>query len=389
MRKIRFMIKRDFWTTKIQEAWEKVPIVWLSGVRRSGKTTLAQFFKDALYLNCDLISTKNRLLDPETFYESVGAHQIIFDEIHQLDDPSMLLKIASDSYPHLKILATGSSTVLATKKFKDTLTGRKRNVFLLPILAEELRLFGVNDLQKRLLYGGLPQALLAKEKDNEFYAEWIDSFFARDIQELFNIQKRREFILMLELLLRLNGSLLEVDTISKQIGISRPTVYNYINALELTNVIYILRPFHGGHSREIIKQPKVYAFDTGFVSYCRGWHSLHLQDCGKLLENLTLDVLLSRLDKKSVYFWRDKQKREIDFVYSKNNIAFDVIEAKWSADAYNVENLSVFRSIYPKGQNIVVTSQATPAYAKKFGKHLVTFYPITEFYKVAESFAHK
>lgn len=258
----------------------------------------------------------------------------------------MILKIAADNYKNLRILATGSSTLLATKKFKDTLTGRKRNVLLLPILPDELEIFGIKDLQKRLLYGGLPQALLAEKKDNEFYAEWIDSFFARDIQELFNIQKRREFLLTLELLLRLNGCLLEINSVSKQIGISRPTVYNYINALELTHIIYCLRPFHGGSSHEIIKQQKIYAFDTGFVSYCRGWDSLRLQDCGELLENLVLDVLLSKLDKKSIYFWRDKQKREIDFIYNKGNSVCDVIEAKWNAEAFDMKNLTVFRSIY-------------------------------------------
>jgi predicted AAA+ superfamily ATPase len=379
------MIKRDFWVQRVQQAWDKATIVWLSGVRRAGKTTLTQFFEGALYLNCDLVRTKHRLSDPETFYESVTDHKIILDEIHQLDDPSMLLKIASDAYPHLKILATGSSTLLTTKKFKDTLTGRKRNLLLLPILPEELRSFGIKDLEKRLLHGGLPQALLAEPKDNEFYSEWIDSFFARDIQELFNIQKRREFILTLELLLRLNGGLLGIDTISKQIGISRPTVYNYINALELTHTVYILRPFHGRHSREIIKQPRIYAFDTGFVSYCRGWDSLHPRDCGKLLENLVLDVLLSRLDRKSIYFWRDKQKREIDFIYSKNNSICDAIEVKWNANAFEVENLTFFRSLYPRGKNIVVTSQAAPVYTQKLDNINVIFCPISEFGKFIET----
>lgn len=112
---------------------------------------------------------------------------MVLDEVHQLPDPSRLLKIGADAFPKLKILATGSSTLAATQKFRDSLTGRKRVVELVPVLHEELPAFGMTDY---LLRGGLPPALLAKEHNPEFYAEWLDSYFARDVQELFRLEKR-------------------------------------------------------------------------------------------------------------------------------------------------------------------------------------------------------
>src|SRR5690606_10752409 len=105
------MTDRPFWVNKINHAWESRSIVWLSGVRRVGKTSIAKMLPGTTYLNCDLPSVVRRLEDPESFFKSLGNRgTIIFDEIHRLPDPSNLLKIAADEYPYLKILATGSST---------------------------------------------------------------------------------------------------------------------------------------------------------------------------------------------------------------------------------------------------------------------------------------
>ena len=91
------MINRSLWLERIHQAWTRRSIVWLSGVRRVGKTTLARMLPDALCMNCDLPSTLRTLEDPELFLESQSPDSVlIFDEVHHLDDPSRLLKIAAD-----------------------------------------------------------------------------------------------------------------------------------------------------------------------------------------------------------------------------------------------------------------------------------------------------
>lgn len=377
------MIRRDYWLGRIQKAWEKVPIVWLSGVRRSGKTTITREIENALYLNCDLPSTNELLQDPELFYESVTKPIIIFDEIHQLPDPSKILKIGADAYSHFKILATGSSTLAATEKFSDTLTGRKRTVHLVPVLPTELNNFGIKDIKERLVKGGLPPALLSKEIDWEFYAEWVDSFFARDIQELFKVEKRTGFLRVLEFLIKNNGGLTELDSLCKYSGLSTPTVNNYMQILETTHAIHRLRPFHGGSKREILKQPKCYAFDTGFVSYFNGWQNLGTKEAGLLLENLVLETLQSLPSIRKIYFWRDKDQREIDFVCVRHNGDIDTIECKWDPNAFNVKTLDKFREAYPNGNNYVVSSQVAPTYVKKINEQKIIF---TSIYALSELF---
>ncbi len=376
------MIKRPFWTKTIDTTWAKAPVLWLTGVRRVGKTTIAQSYQDALYLNCDLPSTREQLEDPERFYKSVTTSKIVFDEVHQLSNPSQLLKIGADAFPRLKILATGSSTLAATKKFRDSLTGRKRTVHLLPVLVEELSAFGIADLKQRLIRGGLPATLLSKELDSEFYAEWIDSFYARDVQELFHVEKRSGFLKLLEILLRHSGSLIELTNLCKYTGLTRPTVMNYMQVLQVTHAITTLRPYSAGGRREIIAQQKAYGFDTGFVAHMRGWKDLRNPDCGALWEHVVLETLMSIFGDTGIHFWRDKQQREIDFVIPQGRSVCDIVECKWNTDAFETRALTAFRDNYPKGKNIFCSPQITKPYSRKVSGFEITFANASDLRKI-------
>lgn len=355
------MIERPFWQERLAAAWRQASIVWLAGPRRAGKTVLAQSLPEAEFLNCDLPSTAARLRDPESFYHSLKCPMVVFDEVHQLPDPSRLLKIGADAFPRLKILATGSSTLAATRKFQDALTGRKRVVELVPVLYEELPAFGVADLSERFLRGGLPPALLASALDPGFYGEWLDSYYARDVQELFRVEKRAGFLRVLELLLRQSGGLLDVSKLAVGGQVSRPTATNWLSVYQITQVLRLLRPFSGGGRREVVAQPKVYGFDTGLICYVRGWDRLRAEDAGQLWEHLVLETLIAT-GLPAILFWRDKQQREVDFVVPRGRDAVDAIECKWRPDAIEVAGLAAFRACYPKGNNYVVSPLHGPAY---------------------------
>lgn len=361
------MIDRPFWIHRIEKAWEEAPIVWLAGVRRSGKTTLARSLGEERiqYVNCDLPAVADMVGDPELFYRNCTRSFVVFDEIHQLRDPSRLLKIGADAFPRIKILATGSSTLAASKKFRDTLTGRKRQVHLTPALWEELPAFQNTPLIKRLFHGGLPQALLSQTKNPAFYREWMDSFFARDIQRLFAFRDPDKFNALFEFVMKQSGNLLETARTAGALGISRPTVQNHLRALETTHAITLLRPFHGGGQKEILKTPKIYAFDTGFVSFCRGWDPLRPDDYGILWEHLVLEFLQARGQEWKIQYWRDASGREVDFVIPRNRTEVDIIECKWNPKNLDPATMKVFRSYYPAGNNYLISPISTPGYAKR------------------------
>ena len=350
------MFIRKFWLEKISNAWKQRPIVWLSGVRRVGKTTLAKMVPDAVYLNCDLPSTTQRLQDPEFFYQQLPDNTtLIFDEIHRLADPSLVLKIAADEYPHLKILATGSSTLAATNKFRDSLTGRKTSIYLPPVLwTESQAVFKQKELDHRLIYGGLPEMLLSEHRNLEFYTEWLDSFYARDVQELFSIRQRSGFLKLLRLLFRQSGGMLQYSNLAGLSDLSRPTVNSYLEAMQIANAVFLVPPFHGGSRREIIRQPKAYGFDTGFITFLNGWDTLRGNERGLLWEHLVLDTLRTDVSGHQLLFWRNKSGQEVDFVIKTSNSTVIAIECKISPEHFDGKNIAAFRDIYPQGKNYII-----------------------------------
>jgi predicted AAA+ superfamily ATPase len=348
-------------------SWLETPIVWLAGVRRAGKTTLAQSLgqERIAYINCDLPVTKDIVADPELFYRNCTKPVVVFDEVHQLRDPSMVLKIGADHFSHLKIMATGSSTLAASRKFRDTLTGRKRLVHLTPVLWDELSAFDNAKLLKRMYHGGLPQALLSATKQPGFYREWIDSFFARDIQKLFAFRDPDKFTMLFEYIMRQSGGQLEATKAAGALGIGRPTVESHLRALEITHAAIAIRPFFGGGRKEIIKMPKIYGFDTGFVSFCRGWDPLRPDDYGLLWEHIVLEYIQAHMPERTVQYWRDAEGREIDFVMVRRRDEVDAIECKWNPDQFSSDALKIFRSFYNRGNNYLVCPISAPGYRKR------------------------
>jgi len=369
------MIDRPYWKKRIQDAAGSRPIVWLSGVRRVGKTCLARSIEDTTFLNCDLPSTVRRLEDPEAFFsEQNPGLTVVLDEVHRLADPSNVLKVAADAFPGLRILATGSSTLAATRKFRDSLTGRKWSVYLCPVLWDECRTaFGIKDLDRRLLLGGLPEVLLAETKPAEFFSEWMDSYYARDIAELFGVRERAGFLTLLRLLLSQSGGMADTSKLASQAGLSRPTVKSYIEALTVAHAVFPLRPFHGGGRREIVHRSKLYAFDTGFVTHAKGWDTIRDEDRGLLWEHLVLDTLRATGLESQLGYWRDKSGREVDFTVRRTGTRVDAVECKVNPDRFEPQGLQHFRSIYSEGENWVVTPRECEPYTRGFGSLRVRF----------------
>ena len=188
-------------------------VVWLSGVRRVGKTTLCQTLADIEYFDCELPRVRRLMDDPQAFLDDVGEGRIVLDEIHRLDNPSELPKIAADHYPSIQILATGSSTLGASTKFRDTPAGRKAELWLTPMIGADLEDFGRQDLHHRFLRGGLPPFFLASELLERDFQEWMDAYWAKDIQELFRLERRHSFQKFAELLMAQSGGIFEGNAI--------------------------------------------------------------------------------------------------------------------------------------------------------------------------------
>lgn len=369
---------RSYWRQKLEETWLEKSVIWLSGVRRTGKTTLCKQLAGAHYYDCELPRVRDLLIDPEVFFQSMKTGPVVLDEIHRLENASEVLKIGADYFSTLKIVATGSATLSASRKFKDTLTDRKRSVFLPPIVLSDMKDFAQTDLKHRLSRGGLPPFFLAKEFPEKSYQEWLDSFWAKDIEELFNLEKKSAFLKMFELLALQSGGLFEAKSFSAPCGISHTTVASYLNVMEQTHVAYVLRAYHKRASNEIIAAPKVYLFDTGFITYFKGFTEVNPYDLGYYWEHFVLNEILSFLDRDVIHFWRDKQKNEVDFVIKLRGKSPIAIECKWQAKEFDSKALLKFRELHDGDQNYLVAADAQQVSEKKYGPLRVKVLPLAK-----------
>jgi len=365
---------RRAWIERIEKAWQRRSLIWLPGVRRVGKTCLCQSLPAIEYFDCELPRVRRMMNDPQDFLESQRGKRIVLDEIHRLDNPSELLKIAADNYPETLVLATGSSTLGASAKFSDTLAGRKVELWLTPMTLEDISDFGNTNLLHRLLRGGLPPFFLADESPERDFQEWMDAYWAKDIQELFRLERRHSFQRFTELLLMQSGGMFEATRFATPCEVSRTTISNYLAVLESTFVVHVVRPFSSHRQTEIVAAPKVYAFDTGFVCYYRGWYELRTDDLGLLWEHLVLNELHAARQSRQIGYWRDKRGHEVDFVIADRIAASPTaIECKWSASAFDPSCLLSFRKQYPSGQNYVIASDITQKYARTYDSVTVQF----------------
>ena len=367
------MVNRNFWLNQIENAWERRSIVWLSGVRRVGKTCLCQTLLDIEYFDCELPRVRRLMEDPQGFLESIESGRIVLDEIHRLPNPSELLKIAADHYPQIKIVATGSSTLGASAKFRDTLAGRKTELWLTPIMMDDLNDFNQSNIQHRLLHGGLPPFFLQSEYPENDYQEWIDAYWAKDIQELFRLERRHSFQKFTELLMLQSGGIFEATKFAAPCEVSRGTISNYLSILEATFVVHIIRPFSSRRSSEIVSAPKVYGFDTGFVCYYQGWTQLRQDDLGLLWEHYVLNEIMAHIQSREIQYWRDKRGHEVDFVLTRSRQMPIAVECKWSADGFSPRQLLAFRRQYPEGSNFVVAHDVDKPYTNTYNGISVKF----------------
>jgi uncharacterized protein len=367
------MVKRGFWLELIETLWSRKPVLWMSGVRRAGKTSLCESIPEIIAYDCELPSVRRKLSDPEAFLAAHKGKRILLDEIHRLENPSEILKLTADHFPGTKIIATGSSILGASAKFKDTLAGRKSELWLTPMLTTDLADFRKPSLEHRMLRGGLPPFFLDDVIPEREYQEWMDAFWAKDIQELFRLERRHSFQKFTELLIAQSGGMFEATSFAKPCEVSRGTIGNYLAVLEATFVAHVVRPFSKHKATEIVSAPKVYAFDTGFMAFQRGWTSLRPEDKGMFWEHLVLNEMHGRWQRRDIQYWRDKARREVDFVVAGRGRDPVAIECKWTADRFEADGIAAFRKIHPKGVNFVVAHDVVEPYEKEMGGKRIRF----------------
>lgn len=312
----------------------KKKMVFIGGPRQCGKTTLAKDilkeYQDGLYLNWDRLADQKKILSENWSKEE---KLLVFDEIHKYPKWKNLIKGYYDSFKDdHHFLVTGSARLDLYKRGGDSLLGRYHYWRLHPFdLTEIPAKISKAEAFKRLMnVGGFPEPFL--DNDQREAKRWREERYNRiikdDIRDLENIKNIQQMSMLLTLLRERVGGLIVVSNLAVDLQVSPVTVAKWIELFEKMYLIFIVRPYTHKLPRAISKPFKVYFFDNADV----------IGDEGAIFENLVATHLLKKChfhqdytgEKMELWFLRDKEQHEADFLVTNENKILDIIETKWS-----------------------------------------------------------
>lgn len=329
----------------------KVVVVY--GARQVGKTTLAQKIlnqssRKVLKINADVLPMQEVLSsrDPNKIKGILAGYDILFiDEAQRIPDIGINLKIIHESFPEIKILVTGSSSLDLANRIKEPLTGRTWTHRLYPIAAKEwqeykkLNAFEVaQQFEPWLLYGQYPEVLLTEnvQTKRQYLGELTSAYLYKDILALANIRYPEKLRQLLQLLSFQIGQLVSVNELANSLQVNRDTIAHYLDLLEKSFVIFRMRGFSRNLRKEITRMHKIYFYDLGIRNaLIENFNALHLRpDKGQLWENFLMAERIKKLKYgqhfANQYFWRTHGGVKLDYVEEKDG-RLDGFEFKWKA----------------------------------------------------------
>ncbi len=334
------MIKRKI-QKEVKESLKTFPVVGILGPRQVGKTTLAKEiqkkFTSSLYIDLELPSDYNKLSEPELFLSEQKNKLIIIDEIQQKPELfSVIRALVDKDRKKGQFLILGSSSPNLLKKSSESLAGRIVFQYLSTFLIKEI---GKNkrSIDRLWIRGGFPDSFLAPKEETslDWRESFIKTFLERDIPnygiKIPSIQLRRFWMMIAHS----HGSIWNASKIAVSLGVSPPTVKNYLDILEETFIVRQLLPFYPNLKKRIVKSPKVYIRDSGLLHTLFSIGSkeelLGHPIAGHSWEGFVIEQVINILPKKySYFFYRTSAGAEIDLVIVKGDKPVLCIEIKLS-----------------------------------------------------------
>jgi len=334
----------------IQEDLDK-KIILLTGPRQTGKTTLSKMLtSDYDYFNHDDLDDRVRLHEKSW---DRSKELVIFDELHKLKNWKSWLKGIYDTegIPP-SMLVTGSAKLDTYRKVGDSLAGRFFQFRLHPLDLKEIHTVSGSDnlekkLEKLLTLGGFPEPFL--NGTTRFYNRWkkshLDIILRQDLIDLENIQQIMQVETLIQLLKKRVGSPISYKALAEDLQCSDKTVKRWLTILENMYILFKVPPFHKNIARAIQKAPKFYFYDTGQVMGHQGIKLENAVACAIQKEIHFREDCFG--ETKKLFYLKNKEKKEIDFCITSEDIPALMVEVKW-----NDNNLSphfdVFKKFFPQ-----------------------------------------
>lgn len=367
------------------------PVVLITGPRQVGKTTVFQNCEreKRSYVSLDeLVNRELAKKDPKLFLEKYKT-PVLIDEIQYAPELLPYIKLIVDTKKQNGMYwITGSQQFDLMKNVSESLAGRVgilklqgfsqkekfdkslQNQFLptkefLENKSNKLKKIDINKLYNIIWLGSFPKLNINKNVDwTIFYSSYVQTYIERDIRDLINISNEDLFLRFLRVLSTRTGQELNYASISNDVGTSQPTIKSWVSLLKTTGLIYLLEPYYNNITNRIIKTPKLYFLDTGLVCYLSGWQNSNTLELSAMSGAIFETYVVSEILKSywhngkipNIYFYRDKEQKEIDLIIEENGTLYPIeIKKKTNADKEDIKHFKVLEQFKkPIGDGAVI-----------------------------------
>ena len=358
------MYKKRAIEDKIEYMSKHFPVVLVCGARQIGKTTVLKHFADKKgginYVTLDYPRVRQLAKeDPELFLQQYPT-PLIIDEIQYAPELFPYIKIRVDEAQEKGMYyLTGSQKFHMMNSVSESLSGRAGILSMysmsraetedyesVPFLPSSVKNISSQDnirsVFEMILRGSMPAMVTDPELDPEnFYGSYMQTYIERDIRYLINVKDEGKFLKFISCAAARTGQEVNVDDISKDVGIDRKTADQWLSVLVSSGLVFLLNPYSGNTVKRIVKRPKLYFMDTGLACYLSMWNNPHALEIssmgGAMFETFVISEIIkgyvnAGIDVRSrLFYYRDNNGREIDLMILENGKIYPV-EIKKSAD---------------------------------------------------------
>jgi predicted AAA+ superfamily ATPase len=350
----------------LRQATRHFPAVVVTGPRRAGKTTLLrELFPAAQYVLLEDPDIQGRVRsDPRAFIEEIRP-PVIFDEIQNAPELLNYVRTLIDGRPRRmgQWLFTGSQEAPLMRGITESMAGRAAILQLWPLSTAETS-------KVNLLHGGFPEVLARPKARELWFASYLQTYLERDVRAITNVRDLVTFRRFLALLASRHGQILNKTDLAAPLGVSVPTISEWLQILESTGEIILVPPYFENFGKRLIKSPKVYWGDSGLASFLLGIRSVPELErspfLGSLFEGfIAAEILKSQVNaglRKELYYFRDQQGLEVDFLVPRPNAGLWLIEAKAGKTVHPgmaAPLLSLQRALGKKSSRLIVVHRKT------------------------------
>ena len=327
MRYIRRELERQ-----LARAARAFPALILTGPRRAGKTTLLRrLYPGASYFLLEDPDVVARLrADPQGFLDAVRTPAIL-DEVQNVPEVLAYVRSRVDREPRRagQWLLTGSQDAPLMRGVSESMAGRAAVLQLLPLSARE-------SPRVTLLHGGYPEAVARPADARLWFSSYLQTYLERDVRAITVVRDLATFRRFLALLATRHGQVLNRSALAAPVGVSVPTISQWLGVLETTAQILIVPPFYENLGKRLIKSPKIYVSDSGLACHLLGIDTAaelaKSPFLGALFEGfIASEIVKSQANaggRRELYHFRDEQGLEVDFIVPGRGGSISLVECK-------------------------------------------------------------